>query len=202
MRSQILMPVFFVIGLTLGLSGKLSSYTPPAEWTTYALYAMILLSGISIGIDKKSWEVFKNLNLKVLLVPVAIIIGSLGGAALTSFVLPSLKLREILAVGAGLGYYSLSSIVISELHGEALALVALLSNLSREIITIVLAPVMVTYFGKLSAIASGGATSMDTTLPVIIKFTGKDYAVISVVSGVILTIVVPFVVTFILTIGA
>lgn len=202
MRSQILMPTFFVIGLIVGLSGKLSSYTPPAEWTTYTLYAMILLSGISIGIDKKSWEVFKNLNLKVLLLPVAIIIGSLGGAALTSFVLPSLNLREILAVGAGLGYYSLSSIIISELHGEALALVALLSNLSREILTIVLAPVMVTYFGKLSPIASGGATSMDTTLPVIIKFTGKDYAVISVVSGVILTLIVPFLVTIILTIGA
>lgn len=202
MRSQILMPTFFVIGLIMGLSGKLSSYTPPAEWTTYTLYAMILLSGISIGIDKKSWEVFKNLNLKVLLLPVAIIIGSLGGAALTSFVLPSLNLREILAVGAGLGYYSLSSIIISELHGEALALVALLSNLSREILTIVLAPVMVTYFGKLSPIASGGATSMDTTLPVIIKFTGKDYAVISVVSGVILTLIVPFLVTIILTIGA
>ena len=201
MRSQILMPVFFVIGLTLGLSGQLSSYTPPAEWTTYTLYAMILLAGISIGIDKKSWEVFKNLNIKVLLVPVAIIVGSLGGAGLTSILLPSLNLREILAVGAGLGYYSLSSIIISELHGESLALVALLSNLTREILTIVLAPMLVNYFGKLSVIACGGATSMDTTLPVIIKFTGKDYAVISVISGVILTLIVPFFVTLILTIG-
>ncbi len=195
------MPVFFVIGLTLGLSGQLSSYTPPAEWTTYTLYAMILLAGISIGIDKKSWEVFKNLNIKVLLVPVAIIVGSLGGAGLTSILLPSLNLREILAVGAGLGYYSLSSIIISELHGESLALVALLSNLTREILTIVLAPMLVNYFGKLSVIACGGATSMDTTLPVIIKFTGKDYAVISVISGVILTLIVPFFVTLILTIG-
>jgi uncharacterized membrane protein YbjE (DUF340 family) len=201
MRGQIIMPAFFIIGLILGLSGKLSSYTPPSEWTTYTLYAMIFLSGISIGIDKKSWEVFKNLNSKVLLVPVAIIIGSLGGVALTSLVLPSLTLRETLAAGAGLGYYSLSSIIISELHGEALALVALLSNLIREILTIVLAPMLVNYFGKLSIIASGGATSMDTTLPVILKFTGKDYAVISVISGVILTLVVPFLVTFILTIG-
>jgi len=55
----------------------------------------------------------------------------------------------------------------------------------------------VKFFGKLSPIASGGATSMDTTLPVIAKFSGREYAVISVFSGVVLTILVPFIITLI-----
>jgi uncharacterized membrane protein YbjE (DUF340 family) len=42
---------------------------------------------------------------------------------------------------------------------------------------------------------------MDTTLPVISRFSGKEYAIIAVFSGIVLTILVPFMVTFILTFG-
>jgi uncharacterized membrane protein YbjE (DUF340 family) len=54
------------------------------------------------------------------------------------------------------------------------------------------------YFGKLAGISSGGATSMDTTLPVITRFSGKEWSIISVFSGIVLTLLVPFLVTFIL----
>ncbi|MBU2621689.1 MAG: lysine exporter LysO family protein, partial [Proteobacteria bacterium] len=38
----------------------------------------------------------------------------------------------------------------------------------------------------------------DTTLPVIIRFTGKEYGIISIFSGIVLTLVAPFLITFIL----
>ncbi len=79
-----------------------------------------------------------------------------------------------------------------------LTVIALISNISREIFTLLATPFLVKYFGTLAPIASGGATSMDTTLPIITKFLGKEYAIISVFSGVVLTILVPFLVTFIL----
>jgi uncharacterized membrane protein YbjE (DUF340 family) len=75
---------------------------------------------------------------------------------------------------------------------------ALLSNILREIITLLATPILVLYFGKLAGIASGGATSMDTTLPVITRYSGKEWSIIAVFSGVVLTILVPFLVTFIL----
>jgi uncharacterized membrane protein YbjE (DUF340 family) len=127
--------------------------------------------------------------------------GTFFGVALCSLLLPSLNLREVLAVGAGFGYYSLSSIFISELHSQTLGVIALVSNILREIFTLLFVPLLVKYFGKLAGIASGGATSMDTTLPVISKYSGKEYAVISLFSGIVLTILVPFLVTFILTVG-
>jgi uncharacterized membrane protein YbjE (DUF340 family) len=101
-------------------------------------------------------------------------------------------------VGAGFGYYSLSSIFIGQISGKTLGVVALISNILREIITLLGTPLLLKFFGQLAPIAAGGATSMDTTLPVITKFTGKEYAVISVFSGVVLTMLVPFLVTFIL----
>ncbi len=39
---------------------------------------------------------------------------------------------------------------------------------------------------------------MDTTLPVIVKFTGKDYGIIAIFSGIVLTVLVPVLVTLIL----
>lgn len=94
--------------------------------------------------------------------------------------------------------YSLSSLLITRLSNETLGVIALLSNILREILTLLATPLLVQHFGKLAGIASGGATSMDTTLPVITRFSGKEWSIISVFSGVALTLLVPFQVTFIL----
>ncbi|MBN2047332.1 MAG: LysO family transporter, partial [Anaerolineaceae bacterium] len=45
--------------------------------------------------------------------------------------------------------------------------------------------------------ASAGATAMDTTLPVIQKHAGKEYTLIAVYSGVILSLSVPILIPLI-----
>jgi uncharacterized membrane protein YbjE (DUF340 family) len=104
-----------------------------------------------------------------------------------------------MAVGAGFGYYSLSGILIAEISGEELGVVALLANIFREVLTLTLAPLLVKWFGKYAVIASGGATAMDTTLPVVVRYSGKEMAVVAVFSGLVLSILVPVLVPFILT---
>lgn len=201
MKGTLIILAFFATGVLLGASGILSKTMVSADWSTYALYLLMFLAGIGIGADRKSWSVIRSINIKIFLVPAGIITGTFIGVALCSLLLPALSLREVLAVGAGFGYYSLSTVFISQLHSEALGVVALLSNIFREISTLLFTPLLVKYFGKLAGIASGGATSMDTTLPVISKYSGRDYAIISVFSGIVLTILVPIIVTFILTVG-
>jgi uncharacterized membrane protein YbjE (DUF340 family) len=164
----------------------------------YAVYVLMFLVGISIGADRSSWTVLHDMKIKIFLIPIGIIFGTLAGTAIASLFLPGLMLREVLAVGAGFGYYSLSSIFITRMSGEVLGVTALLSNIMREIVTLVATPLLVVYFGKLAGIASGGATAMDTTLPVITRYSGKEWSIIAVFSGVILTLLVPFLVTFIL----
>lgn len=155
--------------------------------------------GISIGIDKNVWKILKSAKFKILLVPLSVIIGTLIGVAISSIFLADVNIKEAMAVGAGFGYYSLSSIFITQLSGSVLGVIALLSNILREVITLLATPFLLKYFGKLAPIASGGATAMDTTLPIITKFVGKEYAIIAVFSGIVLTILVPFIVTFILS---
>ncbi len=200
MKSSLIIFGFFVAGVFAGLSGKLPAGFDFDKLGSYALYLLMLLAGISIGSDKNSWSVLASHNYKIIWVPVTIVTGTMMGSALAALLLPSLTLRETLAVGAGFGYYSLSSVFITQLHSHSLGVVALLSNIFREVATLLLTPILVRYFGNLAGIASGGATAMDTTLPVITRYSGKSYAVIAVFSGIVLTILVPFLVTFILTV--
>jgi len=197
MKNSLIIVGFFVLGILIGLYNLLPQIFIETDFSVYALYILMFLVGVGIGSDKKAWEVLKSAKLKIVLVPLTVIMGTFLGVAIISFFI-DIGLRESLAIGAGFGYYSLSSIFITKISGEALGVVALISNISREIATLLITPLFVKYFGKLAPIASGGATSMDTTLPIITKFVGKEYAIISVFSGIVLTILVPFLVTFIL----
>jgi len=198
MKGSIIILGFFALGLVGGILRLFPEWILSEDFSTYALFLLMFLVGISIGADKNAFKIMQKINLKILLVPLLVIIGSLLGTALISVLLSDVTTAEAMAVGAGFGYYSLSGIFISQISGAELGVVALLSNIFREIITLVAVPIFVRYFGKLSGIASGGATSMDTTLPVIVKFTGKEYGIISIFSGIVLTLLVPVLVPLIL----
>ncbi|NPA37129.1 MAG: lysine exporter LysO family protein [Chlorobi bacterium] len=198
MKGSLIILAFFSAGVLGGVFNIFPDWILNEDLTSYTLYALMFLVGISIGSDKGTFYILKKMKLKVLLVPGVVITGSLAGTALISVFIPSIRPNEAMAVGAGFGYYSLSSIIISELHSQELGVIALLSNILREITTLLAVPLMIKYFGKLAGIASGGATAMDTTLPVIVKFTGKEFGIISVFSGIILTAIVPILVTLLL----
>jgi len=198
MKGSLIILTFFTVGLVGGIFSIFPEWLLNEDLTTYALFVLMFLVGVSIGSDKGAFYVLRKMNLKVLLVPLVVVVGSLAGTAITSLLLNDISVQEAMAVGAGFGYYSLSSIFISEISGQELGVVALLSNIFREIITLLAVPFLVRYFGKLAGIASGGATAMDTTLPIIVKFTGKEYGIIAIFSGIILTILVPVLVTVIL----
>ena len=199
MKNSLVIVAFFVCGVLLSTYSLLPNFLLATDYSSYVLYLLMFFVGISIGADKDVLKILKSAKFRIMLVPLSVIIGTFIGVGLISYLIPGVSLKESLAVGAGFGYYSLSSIFISQLHSEMLGVIALLSNILREVITLLTTPLLAKYFGKLAPIASGGATSMDTTLPIITKYTGKEYAIIAVFSGIILTVLVPFLVTFILT---
>ena len=198
MKGSFIILAFFATGIFVGIYKLLPNQVLQNDYSLYALYVLMFLVGISIGSNKNALNLIKVVNFKILLVPFSVIIGTYLGVTIFTFLQNNLSLNESLAIGSGFGYYSLSSVLISEVSGETLGVIALLSNITREIITLLLTPIFARYFGKLAPIASGGATAMDTTLPVITKYIGSDYAIVSVFSGVVLTILVPFLIAIIL----
>jgi len=198
MKGSLIILSFFIAGLFFGMYRLLPDTMLHNDYSLYALYILMFLVGIGVGSNKKTWEIIKSVNFKIVLVPLSVIAGTYLGVTIFALLQNNIKIVEAIAIGSGFGYYSLSSVLITEVSGETLGVIALLSNITREIITLLFTPVFARYFGKLAPISSGGATAMDTTLPVITKYIGADYAIISVFSGVVLTILVPFLIAVIL----
>lgn len=155
---------------------------------------LVFLVGVGTGSNARIWAMLGRVHVRVVLVPLSCVAGTLLGAGAVSLVLPGLGLLQALAVGSGFGYYSLSSVIISGIAGSTLGTVALISNLLREVMTLIGAPLFAALFGRLAPIAAGGATSMDVTLPVITGTSGKEYAVIALFNGMVLTLLVPLLV--------
>ena len=105
-------------------------------------------------------------------------------------------MNESLAIASGFGWYSLSGVMLKEMGGDTLGAIAFLTNVFREIITVILIPILAQKLNSYTAIAPAGATSMDTTLPLISKVTNPEVTVMAFINGVLLSSLVPVFVTF------
>ncbi|MFI3316833.1 MAG: lysine exporter LysO family protein [Rikenellaceae bacterium] len=195
MKGSIIIVSFFAVGLLLGLNFEALAEFCSGNATRYILYVMMLTVGISIGCDKNALKALRSQSWKVILLPLGTIVGTLLGAMALWPTVSSMELKDVLAVASGFGYYSLSSILLTEYRGAEIGTIALLSNVIREIATILAAPLLVRYFGRLSVISSAGATSIDTLLPIITRFSGKEYVIIAIFHGLVMEITVPILVT-------
>lgn len=196
MKGSLIIVGFFLLGTLCGMFHLLPSDLSQSNISFYALCALMFSVGISIGNDPQTLRNFRSLNPRLVLLPVATILGTLSAAALVSLILPHRSASECMAIGSGMGYYSLSSIFITQYKGPELGTLALLSNILREIMTLLCAPLLVRWFGNLAPISAGGATTIDTTLPIITRTAGQQFVIVSIFHGFITDFSVPFLVTF------
>lgn len=196
MKGSLIIVGFFVLGIIVGLCHFVPQDFLDSDVSYYALCALMFCVGISIGCDTSVLKSFRKVNPRLMFLPVMTIVGTLAGCAAASLVLGHRQLTDCLAIGSGFGYYSLSSIFITEYRGPELGTIALLANICREILTLLCAPLLARYFGKLAPISVGGATSMDTTLPIITRASGEQIIIVSIFHGFCVDFSVPFLVTF------
>jgi uncharacterized membrane protein YbjE (DUF340 family) len=198
MKHTGLIILFFTIGLLLGLYASLPESISGNKMTLYTLYLLLFLVGIGVGSTKNILKLLRSVSWRIFLIPGSVIFGTFMGTFVYAMLDSSLSLRSCWAVGAGFGYYSLTGVLVKEIAGEGLGIIALLSNLLREVLTLIFTPLLAKYFDKTGPVSAGGATTMDTTLPVITRYIGTEYVAISVFSGMILSLLVPFIVPWVL----
>jgi len=195
MKGSIIILSFFATGLLLGIFRIIPADWFNAEFSMYILCALMFSVGFSIGNQPDTIKQFKNLSPRVVFLPLTTIVGTWAGALAVGLFLNH-SLTDYLAIGSGLGYYSLSSILITEYKGIELGTIALLANIFREVLALLFVAPLAKYAGKLAPIAAGGATTMDTTFPGIVRYSGKEYSIVSIYHGFITDLSVPFFVTF------
>lgn len=183
-----------VIGILIGyflLNGGEQGWLD--SLTNYSLAVLLFGVGIDIGASREIIKDLKLMGWKLIVIPILIAFGSLMGSVLTGLIF-GFAVRESAAVGAGFGWYSLSGVLISKLHSAELGSLAFLTNVFRELLTVMILPLVAKYFGSLAAIAPGGATTMDVTLPLVKESGGEAVVIPAFVSGAVLSTLVPILV--------
>lgn len=195
MKGSLIVVGFFVLGVCLGRQDLVPALLMDSRVTFAALCCLLFCVGMSIGSNDNIVSEFRSLNPRLALLPVATILGSFSGSLVAWLFLQYRGVTDCMAVGSGFAYYSISSIFITQYRGAELGTVALLANIYREILTLLIAPLLAKVFGPLAPISSGGATTMDTTLPIISQTCGQQYVVVSLFHGFVVDFSVPFLVT-------
>lgn len=153
------------------------------------LYLLLFLVGLDLGRQEGMLSSVRQAGLRVVLVPLAVMVGTFTVTALVGLLLP-LGPKDCVAAAAGFGWYSLAPTLLAP-YSLTVSATAFLSNVLHELFAIVLAPIVAQRLGYIETVALPGAAAMDTVLPVVVSATDQRMAIYSFTSGVILSLSVP-----------
>lgn len=199
------MKLSFNILLSVLLGIGFGYFILPSEFLEYTgavidigLCVLLLFVGIDLGRQKDLFQNIRYLGYKMIFVPIGVIIGGVMGGIIGGLII-GIPLNEAAAVSSGLGWYTLSSMILADYSNE-LSVLAFLANVLRELIALIAIPFVAKHIGFLESVSMCGATAMDTSLPVISKFTDTNTTIISFITGIVSTISVPIILPIILNI--
>jgi uncharacterized membrane protein YbjE (DUF340 family) len=193
---------YILVALALGIiAGYVNNnYGPafPNGWVSdylfnFSLILLLFVMGFVFGADKQAVANFRKTGWKIFIVPLSIAVGSILGGLVGGYIL-GINLVGSMAVSAGFGWYTLAGPLAGQLFGAEFGALGFAANFLRELFTILAVPLLVKA-GKYAPVASGGATAMDTTLPVIVRYCGADSLIIAFLSGFVLSLIAPFTIT-------
>ena len=184
-----------IVGLFIGiLDLNIDLLNLITQNTDLILYILMFSVGISIGMQDGVLTKIKQFNIKIFIIPFGIIIASFFAGIICSL-LTSIPYNYSMAITSGMGWYSLSGATLSKLVNSSIGSIAFLSNLMREIFSFFIIPFIAIRFNYYTCIAPAGATSEDTTLPMMLKYTDEHTVVLSVINGIICSFFVPILIS-------
>ncbi|MGR5117993.1 lysine exporter LysO family protein [Vibrio astriarenae] len=183
-----------VAGLLLPIS--LGWVDTASEWILIILLFFIGTQLRNSGLTLK--QIILNKHGMVLAL-VIILTSWVGG--ITAAWLLDISIFQGLAMASGFGWYSLSGILMGDAFGPVFGGASFMLELARELVALVLIPVMIRRL-PCTAIGYAGATAMDFTLPVIQTTGGVRCVPVAIVSGFILSLLVPVLMLFFVSLVA
>lgn len=133
------------------------------------------------------------LNKIGLITTLIVAVSALLGGAIAALIL-DLPINTGLAVSSGFGWYSLSSILLTDAHGPIIGSAAFFNDLLRELVAVLMIPPLIKRY-RLTTLGLCGATSMDFTLPILQKGGGSSMVPPAIVQGFLLSLLVPILIT-------
>ena len=151
---------------------------------------LLLMIGI-IGADLAQIRLSRQwVSPAMLALPGLVVVGSMLGGALVAW-LVDVPLKAGLALSSGYGWFSLSSVMVAEALGKAYGTMALSIDLLRELLAFVILYAVGRWW-PVVGLAAAGATAMDSSLPIIKQVCSPSVIPMAMVSGFLLTLLAPF----------
>ena len=160
---------------------------------TVSLCVLLVFIGIDIGTEGTLLDNFRSAGWRVIAFPLANILSMIVGSAAACLVLP-ISLQDSLCIGSGFAWYSLAPVMLAE-YSLRVSAISFMHNVFREVLGILLVPVVAKRIGYIECYCLPGSTSMDVCLPVIERATSADVAVYSFINGAMLSMSVPVLVS-------
>lgn len=186
----LVMPGFILAGILVGwllLGGHEAVWLDTA--LTVSLVFLYAGVGVSLASNKSVFGYIRRLGLRILFLPLAIFLGCMLGGFLAGLILGVPTAWSVISA-SGMGYYSLTGAFMTETWGIEAGTYGFIVNVSRDVFTVLLLPVLIR-ISKGSPIASGAAGCMDTMLVPVSRYVGPELSLAALISGTILTFVVP-----------
>ena len=145
--------ILFALGsLLLGILCGYFLFPPEAvpvmdRLMSYALMLLLLSVGIEVGTNKTVFRKIREYNVRILVIPFGVAVGSIAGGLLLGFFL-GMPVNESAAVSSGFGFYSVSAVILRGLGGAQLGTVAFMTNVLRELMAFLMIPFVARHFGR------------------------------------------------------
>lgn len=208
MKHNLSLLLALVGGIGIGISGISPAWLHNTSLPMIVLSALIIQVGIGVGAMHDLGTMLRSINLKMFLLPACTIVGTLLFTALAFLIFSNHHLSDIMAIGNGFGYYSLSSVLIAQMktitvgatEATQLATIALLANIARELLSLFGCRYIAHKGGGLAAISAAGISSMDVCLPSILNAIGDKRVIpVAVFHGLMLEMSIPMLIALFCT---
>lgn len=158
------------------------------------LSVLLFFVGIDLGREGTIVQNFRTAGWRVLLFPFVMIAGTYIGAVAAGLII-DLSVKDAFCVASGFGWYTLAPAMLAEYSIEISA-ISFMHNVMRELLGILLLPVVAKKLGYIESTGLVGAGAMDVCLPIIVRTTSGNMAVYAFITGVVLSFSVPVMVSF------
>lgn len=168
----------FTLGMVFGYK---TSLDPSMTMINLGLFVLICTVGVQSGMEVRNLPLGRGFFTRRSLVlftglPVTVIGGTLLFSASVAAFLP-FTWRECMLSAAPMGWQTLGGPMVLELHSVRLGNLAFLVNMFRDIVSLLLIPIVCSGKFKILGLAPGGVSTMDILLPIITASAGKAYLI-------------------------
>lgn len=175
------------------------SYQVTGIYITYALYMMIFLVGVDLGLDGTAIRRFREVGIRVFIFPLVTGVATVMTVLVCGLFTP-LTVKELLGIACTFGWYSLGPNIMMDAGMITAGAIAFLTNFLRIIFSLCTIPIVAKKVGYIEVIGMPVAAAMDLCIATIEASANKSVAIYAFVSGcsftVMVTTLVPFIVAF------